>query len=296
MYRFAAIMLLTVWLAGSVLATEVTTPARRDVIMAEKAFAALCMQQGIRTAFLANFTATTIGFKPTPGCSRPSYEKFPANSTTELAWGPSFVEAAAAGDLAVSTGPYELRTKHGDPEPADRGFFVSIWKKQADGAWKVELDCGISTPKPDVPQLETPAQAGPAPAGALFAWADPVNGPIQLLAADRRLWTAMATDRTAWARSLAPVARVYREGHLPTADAKAALELAQHDSPALAGTAETAIVSADGCFGYTYGSLANKTATADEVGGYLRVWRQVARGQWAITLELYSISPRPKTK
>jgi ketosteroid isomerase-like protein len=208
------------------------------------------------------------------------------------------VDVSAAGDLAVSTGPYEFRSKRGDPEPADRGFFVSIWNKQADGTWKEELDCGISTPNPmpAVAQLETPADTGPAPAVKALPAADMIAAAAQLLEVDRRLWTAMATDRAAWSRSLAPAARVYRDGHLPTSHVTAATALARHDSPALAGTAESAFVSADGGFGYSYGSLANKTTTADEVGGYLRVWRKATSGEWAITLEICNLSPRPTTK
>jgi ketosteroid isomerase-like protein len=51
------------------------------------------------------------------------------------------VEASRGGDLGYSIGTYELIT----PDPAgkpvtDHGKYVVVWKKQADGSWKVMVD------------------------------------------------------------------------------------------------------------------------------------------------------------
>ena len=51
------------------------------------------------------------------------------------------VEVARSGDLAYAQGSYEFSAN--DPQGAplsDRGKFVVVWKKQADGAWKVVAD------------------------------------------------------------------------------------------------------------------------------------------------------------
>ena len=51
------------------------------------------------------------------------------------------VEVARSGDLAYAQGTYEFTAN--DPKGApvtDRGKFVVVWKKQADGAWKVAAD------------------------------------------------------------------------------------------------------------------------------------------------------------
>jgi hypothetical protein len=47
----------------------------------------------------------------------------------------------ASGDLAVSTGPVR------DPVGKHVGTFVSTWKRGADGAWRILLDCGCRCPK-----------------------------------------------------------------------------------------------------------------------------------------------------
>lgn len=51
------------------------------------------------------------------------------------------VEVARSGDLAYAQGTYEFSAT--DPKGApvqDRGKFVVVWKKQADGAWKIAAD------------------------------------------------------------------------------------------------------------------------------------------------------------
>lgn len=60
---------------------------------------------------------------------------------TSLAWKPTRVEVARSGDLAISTGSYEYSMK--DPKGKlvqDRGKYVTVWKKQPNGAWKAYID------------------------------------------------------------------------------------------------------------------------------------------------------------
>ena len=49
------------------------------------------------------------------------------------------------GDYAIETGTYEMMAtpKGGKPMP-DRGKYVTVWKKQADGSWKVYRDISNS--------------------------------------------------------------------------------------------------------------------------------------------------------
>jgi ketosteroid isomerase-like protein len=58
-----------------------------------------------------------------------------------LSWTPMYVEAAKSGDLAYILGSYTRTTKPAKGTPAtDRGKYLAVWKKQADGSWKVEAD------------------------------------------------------------------------------------------------------------------------------------------------------------
>lgn len=51
-----------------------------------------------------------------------------------FSWKPERVLSSSAGDIALSTGPVF------DPQGNHIGDFSSIWRKQADGSWKVIFD------------------------------------------------------------------------------------------------------------------------------------------------------------
>jgi uncharacterized protein (TIGR02246 family) len=62
-------------------------------------------------------------------------------SDTSLNWQASKVEVARSGDLAYVMGVYQLTTTDPKAKPVvDRGKFVEVWKKQADGNWKTVAD------------------------------------------------------------------------------------------------------------------------------------------------------------
>lgn len=58
-------------------------------------------------------------------------------SLQSISWNTARVEVAKAGDMATTTGTYELTMKDGTK---DRGKYCEVWKKKADGKWKVALD------------------------------------------------------------------------------------------------------------------------------------------------------------
>lgn len=72
------------------------------------------------------------------------------NPQAPFSWGPERVEVSADGNLALSTGPtYDPAGKH-------VGNYISTWRRNSEGAWKVVFDIG-SAPAPlaeDVPKLE----------------------------------------------------------------------------------------------------------------------------------------------
>lgn len=71
----------------------------------------------------------------------------PANS---LRWQPEFADVAKSGDLGYTVGSSKRIGKAQDGALVEsQGRYVTIWKKQRDGSWKVALDIGSSTaPRP----------------------------------------------------------------------------------------------------------------------------------------------------
>lgn len=64
-----------------------------------------------------------------------------------LRWKPTHADAGASGDLGYTVGRYEARRRDEKGGTALRtGTYLTIWKKQADGSWKVVLDTGVEDP------------------------------------------------------------------------------------------------------------------------------------------------------
>jgi uncharacterized protein (TIGR02246 family) len=69
-------------------------------------------------------------------------------------WKTTKVEVAKSGDMAYSSGTYELTMNDAGGKPVnDRGKYVVVWEKQADGKWM----CGADIWNSDLP-LPAPAE------------------------------------------------------------------------------------------------------------------------------------------
>ena len=56
-------------------------------------------------------------------------------------WKATKVEVAKSGDLGWTTGPYEITETDANGKPmTDKGKYLAVWKKQADGSWKCVAD------------------------------------------------------------------------------------------------------------------------------------------------------------
>ncbi len=56
-------------------------------------------------------------------------------------WKATKVEVARSGDLAYVSGNYEFNEKDNSGKPiTDKGKYLEVWKKQADGSWKCVAD------------------------------------------------------------------------------------------------------------------------------------------------------------
>jgi ketosteroid isomerase-like protein len=64
-----------------------------------------------------------------------------ASPALVISWKPTKVEVAKSGDLGFVSGTYELTINDASGKPtADKGKYVEVWEKQADGKWKCGTD------------------------------------------------------------------------------------------------------------------------------------------------------------
>jgi uncharacterized protein (TIGR02246 family) len=64
---------------------------------------------------------------------------------TVKAFTPKTAEVIVAGDYAFESGTFEMTMQaKGGPAMTDKGKYLTVWKKQADGGWKVLRDINNS--------------------------------------------------------------------------------------------------------------------------------------------------------
>ena len=59
----------------------------------------------------------------------------------KISWQPLRTEVAKSGELGFTSGAYQMTVTDAAGKPIeDKGKYVTVWKKQRDGSWKVLLD------------------------------------------------------------------------------------------------------------------------------------------------------------
>lgn len=75
--------------------------------------------------------------------------------TYQLTWTPDGGRMSPAGDMGFTWGHYEGLSKDAQGNPVkESGRYMTVWKKQADGTWKVELDASNTGPAEDCCKLK----------------------------------------------------------------------------------------------------------------------------------------------
>ena len=58
-----------------------------------------------------------------------------------IQWSPTLADVGGSVDLGYTMGTYEMRLEGPDGQPMKiDGKYITVWKKQADGSWKVTAD------------------------------------------------------------------------------------------------------------------------------------------------------------
>ncbi len=280
--RIATYFVLPLLLAGCG-GGEIDQEAALDAMLAEEvAFGQRSAAEGTRAAFLAYLADDSIVFQPEPADGKAVQMEFPDNGN--LTWEPAYAEISADGALGYTTGPWTFEGGERAGNNRIHGHFVTIWKIQTDGAWKVVLDIGNTYPDP----FPTGGPVERRATGETIEGADPVVAANELLALDRALSTAAAPIDSLMAVT-DPDVRIYRNGERPTRGREAALELlnlVRAGEPEPAGTTRwdplDAGVSGSGDLGYSYGYA----DISEDSTSYLRIWRRRPGGEWKIVLDV----------
>ena len=141
--------------------------AREELLAVDERFAAEVAEKGL-TVFERYYAEDAVempSFQPMiegKSAILEFYRPYSSNPRYKLTWKPTRAEVSDDGGLGYTYGHYEVATVDEQGTPLTRvGKYVTVWRREYDGGWKVVLDGG----SPD--EREAPPAAGaPAPAAA----------------------------------------------------------------------------------------------------------------------------------
>ena len=270
-------------MASVVARAETLEEAVRAMTTAEKKFYETGQEKGTRAAFLEFLAPDGIIFRPGPVNGQETWSKRP-ESGLDLVWEPTFATIARSGDFGYDTGPAKWRANKKEPNFTGYGHFISIWKKQKDGAWKVALDCGIENTKSDVKppfKLVTPKNRGQGTLESLQQTQDGFGV------------TARLDFTKAFRQFGGDEVRLYRDGSFPTVGKKAAVELLGSEQAGVALEIMKTDVSSSTDLAYDYGKYSDTRSQPPKAGHFFRVWQTDTTGTWKLVLDWQQPLPPP---
>jgi len=131
-------------LSLSTLLAQSPATLTRQVFVAESSFAASMARRDLK-AFAAHVSPEAVFFSDTAALRGKEavvegWRKFFAGPDAPFSWRPETIEVLSSGTLALSSGPVH------DPSGKQVGSFTSIWRRDADGRWRIIFDKGCPPP------------------------------------------------------------------------------------------------------------------------------------------------------
>lgn len=252
--------------------------ALQRMVAWERAFAAATEQIGVRDGFLAFFAADSIQIQRGATVTLvPAREALAAQPlpklplANKLLWEPYTGHVSSDGTLGWLTGGF-VSLNQAQQVAVRQGAYFSVWKRQADGTWKVWLDEGIGLP--NIWQGASPFRVAPDPdEGTTGSANEALSGVEQSIAADAAAWRAR----------LATGVRLHRDGVMPLVGREAVLAWAEKQ-----GNRRYALIKTEqagsGDLAITIGAL-DAAAPSKTQGSWVRVWKRDLGGRWRIVFQ-----------
>ena len=284
-----AFFLLPLFWASSLLAQEPDSSSSLfGMREAERNFAKASLMIGRNAAFAEFFAEESVLFTDKWITNGKQFSKDRKPSPIVLKWEPEFMDIAQSGDFGISTGPWEVQEYRPNTTPLFTGYFLTVWKKQGNGEWKVILDGGSTTPVE-----EGPKHNFSFPNGADKVIPKPVVTDIDLskkdlLEKDKLFQKEWKENPTAFTSFLASDGRIQLSGHLPTTNTDTIRTWVNTLDRSLVWKSIGAGAASSGDLGFTYGVM--KTQNSDLIRGhYVLIWKKRPGSTWQVVLEMINI-------
>ncbi len=296
---FPFFILLLIFFYTGVAKMNNTDVALNSLISAEYAFAAKSEEKGIRQAFIFYLSDESIVFRPEPTNGKKWYTDR-TETPGELNWYPVLADISESGDLGYTTGPWEYISENEKGESVSAfGHYVSVWQKQTDGQWKVNIDVGISHSKPEQTFTKLTVQNTYEKSNQTKYNADNESEKASLLKTENKFSKVSESEGflTAFNKFSSTSVRLYRENLFPLAEKDQIDKTLSENVGILNWKPHDVKISVSADLGYTYGiaELRNKPNRAksepDEKRCYMRIWKKDSDGQWKVVLDIENQIP-----
>jgi len=259
-------------------------PELEEVVASERAFAARAQQVNARQAFVEYFAADAILYAPYPVRAFPQLREGP-DWGVNIQWRPVAAGISGAGDIGYTTGLSEYRRVPSEP-PVGYGHYTSVWQRQMNGEYRVQIDIGIKHPAPAVPLEDWARPSDPPTALPALDPTEQASALAALRELDARIGAAQGSD-AALADVFADDVHLHRGGRLPVSGrARALVDLAAHKET-LNWVPEGVAVAVSGDLGYAYGRGRSTGASPADAGelAYLNIWQRRG-GKWRLIVHV----------
>lgn len=255
--------------------------ALQSLLDSEKSFMQMAKDKNTRDAFLFYLSDQAVTAEPGKGPRRgKAHLESQEPNESWLYWYPALSEVASSGDFGYNSGPWEFRVNRDDADPVAFGQFLSVWRKEATGQWKVLLDMGISHSKPSAP--DTLRTYEPENRNKSSASKE------ELVRVEQAFIDALAQrENYAYDEELALRFRFLRPGHEPLIERAHVHNLIQGRG-SVRYVLQGEGIASSGDLGYVYGkAMATSPDGAQTTHSYVRIWKRES-GKWRIAVDLLS--------
>jgi ketosteroid isomerase-like protein len=150
--RVLALSLAALLVVGAATHAAAQAPAARKaaeaaMLKADRDFNQALAQRDIKR-FLS-FVAEDATFNTNRGRAavEQAWAPFFTPEGPRLTWAPTKAEALVGGDIGITIGTWERRTKAADgTTKTTKGQYLTVWQKQKDGSWQATYDNGSTAP------------------------------------------------------------------------------------------------------------------------------------------------------
>lgn len=257
-----------------------------SLVAAENYFAAKVKENGLRDGFLKISDSETVVFRPNAVKAEVFYDKKQIDPG-ELIWEPSYARISRSGDWGFTTGPY-IYTTFSDSSKS-YGQYLSIWRANRKGIWKLALDIGTPHPKP---VNETRMDFTDPKDSRFFRQISPVRllqREEMILASDRLLANAL-TKSTALGYNtfLGEDARLIFPGVEPILGKENINKFVYEQGINIFSEPVLANRSIGSDLAFSYGSAQITTNNTTGKYNYVRIWESQEGFKWNVIVELFS--------